>query len=137
MQGGDLESAWVTNPLPIPRGHPQSTLEAVNQPRSPLLSPQPEPLAQKDIDRLTRKCKSLSTAYAKCMHVNKTDPGACTNLETALVACWGGDLFKELSEEHQRCYMSLINTGAAAACWNASRCSIICVGPRAAVCGDA
>lgn len=50
--------------------------------------PQVQALAEHDVKRLTRKCRSLNTAYTKCMVVNKTDPKACDNLETALVTCW-------------------------------------------------
>jgi len=50
---------------------------------------QAQPLAEHEAARLSRKCKSLYTAYSKCMHVNKDDAKACANLEVALVSCWG------------------------------------------------
>jgi Holliday junction resolvase RusA-like endonuclease len=63
--------------------------------------------------RLARKCKSLSQAYTRCHKANPGDARACSNLETSLVMCYAADLCKEASEAHQRCYMSIMNTGRA------------------------
>lgn len=73
--------------------------------------PKPLELSPHDRDRLARKCKSLSTAYSQCMKANTDNSRSCSNLETSLVTCYAGDLAKEAADKHQRCYMSLMNSG--------------------------
>lgn len=73
-------------------------------------SKQPQ-LSTADEHRLSRKCKSLSHAYARCHKANPNDAQACNNLQTSLVMCYAQDLCKEAAAAHERCYMSLINTG--------------------------
>eukprot|EP00879_Flechtneria_rotunda_P010011 GHRR01010467.1.p1 GENE.GHRR01010467.1~~GHRR01010467.1.p1 ORF type:complete len:108 (+),score=13.84 GHRR01010467.1:237-560(+) len=68
-------------------------------------------LSTADEHRLARKCKSLSTAYSKCHKANPNNAKACNNLETSLVMCYAADLCKPESDAHQKCYMSLMNTG--------------------------
>jgi hypothetical protein len=68
-------------------------------------------LSVAESDRLARKCKSLATAYRKCHRANPSQPQACSNLETSLVTCFASDLCPEAAEAHQKCYMSLMNTG--------------------------
>jgi len=50
-------------------------------------SKQPQ-LSTADEHRLSRKCKSLSHAYARCHKANPNDAQACNNLQTSLVMCY-------------------------------------------------
>lgn len=68
-------------------------------------------LSTADAHHLGRKCKTLATAYSKCHKANPNDPKACNNLQTSLVMCYAADLCKQASDAHQKCYMSVINTG--------------------------
>eukprot|EP00878_Enallax_costatus_P007600 GHUV01007957.1.p1 GENE.GHUV01007957.1~~GHUV01007957.1.p1 ORF type:complete len:106 (+),score=15.06 GHUV01007957.1:424-741(+) len=68
-------------------------------------------LTPADEQRLGKKCKTLSTTYQKCHKANPTKPSACSNLETSLVMCYAGDLCKDAYAAHEKCYMSLMNTG--------------------------
>lgn len=75
-----------------------------------MVSKQPQ-LSVADEHRLARKCKSLSQAYARCHKANPSNEAACNNLQTSLVMCYAADLCKEAAAAHERCYMSVINTG--------------------------
>eukprot|EP00882_Tetradesmus_deserticola_P018792 GHRQ01020180.1.p1 GENE.GHRQ01020180.1~~GHRQ01020180.1.p1 ORF type:complete len:132 (+),score=5.21 GHRQ01020180.1:390-785(+) len=76
-----------------------------------LLSRNSSKLSTADERHLARKCNTVATAYSKCHKANPNEPRACNNLQTSLVMCYAADLCKEASEAHQKCYMSVINTG--------------------------
>ncbi|KAI8474103.1 MAG: hypothetical protein J3K34DRAFT_518417 [Monoraphidium minutum] len=71
-----------------------------------------KPSAEEEV-RIARKCAARRTAYQGCLAANKGEPRACERLETALAMCFAAELpgCAAASEDHQRCFMSVVNTG--------------------------
>jgi hypothetical protein len=68
-------------------------------------------VSPEEYDRIQRKCKPLLVAYQRCQKANPGDPKACSNLDTSLVTCYAKQLVTDAAQEHERCFMSLMNTG--------------------------